>query len=143
MLAPDGELKETTSSSKAIYTPLPPPPRTSGIRAHNKKTELLFQVHAEVVGEERAHLDKPAEPTDYTTTKQHFQNMFPETAPVEHVTTKEHNFLTDQPATFWHEQLATKSIPGTTVVTDANSPYKKNAKFTTPQDDLRTGIASG
>jgi len=143
LLAPDAELKENTSSTKAIYTPLPPPPRNTGIRAHNKKTELLFKVHDEVVGEEQAHLNKPVEPTDYTTTKQHYQNMFPETAPVEHETTKEHNFLTDQPASFWHQQLSTKGVPGTTVVHDSSNPYKKDAKFSTPLDDLRTGVASG
>jgi len=143
LLAEDGELKETTSSTQAVYTKLPPHPRTTGIRLHNKKTELLFQVHDQVVGEEQAHLNKPPEKTDYTTTKQHFQSLHPEYPAVEHEVTREHNFLTDQPATFWHEQLSGKAMPGLSAVGDASNPYRKNAKFTTPLDDLRTEVTSG
>jgi len=143
LLAEDSELKETTSSTKAVYTKLPPPPRTTGIRLHNKKTELLFQVHDQVVGEEQAHLNKAPEKTDYTTTKQYYQSLHPEYPAVEQEVTRPHNFLSDQPATFWHEQLAGKAMPGLSAVGDASNPYRKNAKFTTPLDDLRTEVSSG
>ncbi|KAL5251357.1 hypothetical protein ACHWQZ_G016902 [Mnemiopsis leidyi] len=143
LLAEDAELKEITSSTKAVYTKLPPHPRTTGIRLHNRKTELLFKVHDEVVGEEQAHLNKAPEKTDYTTTKQHYQSFHPEYQPVEHEVTRKHDFLTDQPATFWHEQIAGKAMPGLSAVADPGNPYRKNAKFSTPLDDLRTGVTSG
>ena len=83
----------------------------------------------------RPHLPSPTHPSHLS--------RFPETAPVDHVTSKDHNYLTDQAASFWHEQIPTKGMPGTTVVHDATNPYRKDAKFSTPLDDLRTGVASG
>jgi len=143
LLSQETDSKETTSSTKAVYTKLPPHPRTTGIRLHNKKTELLFQVHDQVVAEEQAHLNKAPDATDYTTTKQHYQSLHPEYPEIEHEVSREHNFLNDQPATFWHEQIAGKAMPGLSAVGDSGNPYRKNAKFSTPLDDVRTQVTSG
>jgi len=142
LLTSESDSKVTVSSTKAIYTPLPPPPRSTGQRLHNKKTELLFAVHDEEVAKEQAHLNRKPDPTDYTTTKQFYQNMHPDYPEVEHKTTKEHNFLTDQPASFWNTQLSGEKMPGLTAVGVDNEPFRKNAKFSTPLSDLRTDIAS-
>lgn len=132
---------EKVSSNAAIYQPLPPPPRSTGQRAHNRKNDLIKQVGKDLFNEIQDDMNRAPEATDYTTTQGHYQSLHPEYATIEHSVTKEHNFLADQPATFWHEQLGGKVMPGLTNVAKSGNPFHKDSKFSTPLDDPRTHIA--
>jgi len=141
LIAPDNILKETVSSTKAIYTPLPPHPRVDGIRLHNLKKEALFAMHDAVVGEEQAHYTKAIEATDYTTTNAFNAAQHPVSAEIVHSTTQHHNVNTDQAATFWGQQLGGAGMPGLSSVDDGANPYRRNAKFSTPlhlRNDITT-----
>ncbi|NXN11338.1 SPAG8 protein, partial [Indicator maculatus] len=45
-------------------------------------------------------------------------------------TTKPHNYCTEQPCSFWLEQA--HSLPGVTSVCSRDSPFRRNAAFSTP-----------
>ncbi|NWH52213.1 SPAG8 protein, partial [Fregata magnificens] len=45
-------------------------------------------------------------------------------------TTQPHNYCTEQPCSFWLEQA--RSLPGVTSVRSGDSPFRRNAAFSTP-----------
>ncbi|NXE30284.1 SPAG8 protein, partial [Ardeotis kori] len=45
-------------------------------------------------------------------------------------TTQPHNYRTEQPCTFWLEQA--HSLPGVTSIRSGDSPFRRNAAFSTP-----------
>ncbi|NXG75878.1 SPAG8 protein, partial [Baryphthengus martii] len=45
-------------------------------------------------------------------------------------TTQPHNYFTEQPSSFWLEQA--RSLPGVTSIDNGNSPFRRNAAFSTP-----------
>ncbi|NXL53074.1 SPAG8 protein, partial [Podilymbus podiceps] len=46
------------------------------------------------------------------------------------ITTQPHNYCTEQPCSFWLEQA--RSLPGVTSIRTADSPFRRNAAFSTP-----------
>ncbi|NXN64190.1 SPAG8 protein, partial [Himantopus himantopus] len=45
-------------------------------------------------------------------------------------TTQPHNYFTEQPCSFWLEQA--RSLPGVTSIRSGDSPFRRNAAFSTP-----------
>ncbi|KXJ25973.1 Sperm-associated antigen 8 [Exaiptasia diaphana] len=98
--------------------------RTTGTKEEQMRAKFLEQVAAEVQEE----LNPPPPQVEYlSTTHKDFNKEF---EPIVNEPTRKHNANTDQPATFWLER--NKEIHGVSQVKSEDTPFRKNASFSTP-----------
>ncbi|KAL5515702.1 hypothetical protein EMCRGX_G000906 [Ephydatia muelleri] len=116
---------EGLSTVKDSYAPASP------VKVQNmgKRQELLTrQIYEMVSAEVHEEFHPPPSPPDYTSTmKKDFHRDFVSTLPPP---TKEHNVLTEDPLTFWSDNI--NSITGVSQVTCSKAPFHRNAAFSTP-----------
>ncbi|XP_026883153.2 sperm-associated antigen 8 isoform X1 [Electrophorus electricus] len=117
---------KVVSTVKAAYIT----PKGSGVRKRGLRTELLEkdlikriseQVHTELNAEPSAHELCSITRADYTA------HGFKPACPA---VTMDHDYKTDQAITFWSENY--QKIQGMTPVRTRDTPFKKNASFSTP-----------
>ncbi|KAA0716522.1 hypothetical protein E1301_Tti009469 [Triplophysa tibetana] len=110
-------------------------PKSHVIRQRGKRTELLEkdlvkriseQIHAELNPEPPAPEWSSVSKSDYRV--EGFKSF---QAPLTEVC--EHNYTTDRAITFWSDNY--QKIQGVTAVTTDDSPFKRNATFSTPISD--------
>ncbi|NXL06899.1 SPAG8 protein, partial [Mesembrinibis cayennensis] len=82
-----------------------------------KKAEMLEEIHP------------PQTPMEsVSTTHQDYRTRCCQFTPLP--ATQPHNYCTEQPCSFWLEQA--RSLPGVTSIRSGDSPFRRNAAFSTP-----------
>ncbi|XP_035419758.2 sperm-associated antigen 8 [Cygnus atratus] len=87
---------------------------------------MLYQKYRRELLEERCPPRAPME--RLSTTHRDFQAGGFQPTPLP--TTQPHNYHTEQPRSFWLEQA--RSVPGVTCIRTGDSPFRRNAAFSTP-----------
>ncbi|XP_055056967.2 sperm-associated antigen 8 isoform X1 [Misgurnus anguillicaudatus] len=105
-------------------------PQSFGVRKKGRRTELLEkdlikrisdQIHAELNPDPPANEWSSVSKSDFRV--EGFKS-------VQALLTKDHNYTTDQAITFWSENY--QKIQGMTAIKTKDSPFKRNATFSTP-----------
>lgn len=109
--------------------------RQIGLRQQLLQEELIRQVSAEV--EQEFHPPPPTIEYVSTTTKD-FSKEF---TPIVKAPTRHHDIKTEQPATFWLER--SEEIHGVSQVRTKDTPFRKNAAFSTPIDEYKDAPKPG
>jgi len=129
----DGNFETTCASA---YKPCDIAQKSkSGKRRELLEKELYEKISAQV----QTEMAPSIPPIDYTsTTRKDFTKEFQNNKPQP---TMDHNVNTEMPLTFWKQNL--QDIHGVTRVEQDNTPFKKNAAFSTPiaesKDDSKPG----
>jgi hypothetical protein len=81
--------------------------------------------------EVHSEFNPPPPQPDYlsVTKKDFFSNDF---TPIERKPEKEHDLYQEQAVTFWSQQLDKQCLPGLTQVRTQDTPFRRNAAFSTP-----------
>lgn len=109
--------------------------RKIGLRQQLLQEELYRQVSAEVDEE----FNPPPPTVEYlSTTKKDFSKEF---TPIVKVPTRDHDVKTEQPATFWLER--SEEVHGVSQVRTKDTPFRKNAAFSTPIDEYKDAPKPG
>ncbi|XP_031952713.1 sperm-associated antigen 8 [Corvus moneduloides] len=119
-------LSSLTDSSAPKYCP---PTRVLLLGQGQRKATLasmLYEKYSKETEEEIHPRPRRMEPV--STTHQDFHAMGFQSTP--QPITQPHNYLTEQPTSFWLEQA--RGQPGVTSLFGRNIPFKKNAAFSTP-----------
>ncbi|XP_028830180.1 sperm-associated antigen 8 [Denticeps clupeoides] len=114
------------TSVKAAYTP----PRLVGVRLTGSRKELLEkELFTKISEQTHAELNPAAPATDFCSTTradytvEGFNSVIP-------LPSKNHDYKTEQAITFWSENH--RHVQGMTAVTTSDTPFRKNAFFSTP-----------
>lgn len=109
--------------------------RQIGLRQQLLQEELIRQVSAEVDQE----FNPPPPTVEYlSTTKKDFSKEF---TPIVKLPTRDHDVKTEQPATFWLEKA--EEVHGVSQVRTKDTPFRKNAAFSTPIDEYKDAPKPG
>ncbi|XP_065912509.1 sperm-associated antigen 8-like isoform X2 [Dysidea avara] len=126
-------ITETSTIHDSFKSPEQSSVRTTGSR----KTQLQKQLYDLVSAEVKEECTPKPPPMDYTTTfKGDFSKDFdPRVIPP----TKAHDIYTEQPVTFWSNEIeAGTHLSGLSNVTTKDTPFRKNATFSTPIEESLT-----
>ncbi|KAL3866082.1 hypothetical protein ACJMK2_043420 [Sinanodonta woodiana] len=126
----DGKVDNLTTVRVTYKEPPKPTVRITG-----RKEELMKQMFLEQVVQEVFKDDlnpSPPEPTDYrsVTMKDFNKEDFVHRPPQP---TKNHNYRTEQPVTFWSEHK--DRVTGVTSVKTGDTPFRRNDAFSQPIDE--------
>jgi len=115
-------------------------PQTTTVRKVGKRRELLEkELYEKISSEMHEKMNQPPPPIDFmSTTKQDYKREY---QPIEKQTTREHNVNTDEPMTFWSQNI--QNIDGVTEVKSEKSPFKKNTAFSTPIHEYKDASKPG
>jgi len=104
-------------------------PRIHSIQPCGKKRALIEkELYSQISARIDEQLNQPPPSIDYnSTTKKDFTRDY---TPIEIKSTMPHDVKTEAPVTFWSQNI--KQIDGVTQLPSEQSPFKKNAAFSTP-----------
>lgn len=107
-------------------------PQPSGIRSVGKKHETLVKMLYDTVSQE-VHDEFNAPPEEGEMKSVTHKDFHKDFTPIIQENTKVHDFVSDQPVSFWseHKDRAT----GLTQVKTGDTPFRRNAAFSKPIDE--------
>lgn len=110
-------------------------PEYPGVRLMGKKEDLMRQMYMEQVVQDvfKDDINPPQpEPTDFRSVTMADYNK-PEFKHVPPAPTKNHNYRTEQPVTFWSEHK--DKVTGVTNIKTGDTPFRKNNAFSQPIEE--------
>jgi len=131
-----GAAVANSSTSKDAYRE----PSKSNVRQKGARLEGLEKKLYELVSVEvDKEFNPPPPKVDYTsTTKKDFSRDF---TPLDHEVTMTHDVNSDQAFTFWNQNM--NQVHGVSQVQTKDTPFKKNAAFSTPIDEYKDAPKPG
>ncbi|EDO37651.1 predicted protein [Nematostella vectensis] len=131
----EAEPEKLTTVRHSYRSPEPLGIRTIGVREQMMREELMKQVSEEVQQE----FNPPPPEVEYkSVTHKDFNKEF---TPIVKEPTMPHDLCKEQPATFWSERST--EVHGISQVKTKDTPFRKNAAFSTPIDEYRDAPKPG